>query len=283
MENKPNNINDDEITIDLHEVFGLLLNKAWLIAICAAAFAVIGFVVSFFIITPKYESTTSVYILSKKENTQLTLSDTQLATQLTKDYESLITSRSVLEQVINAFGFKHKTYEQLKSAVKVANENGTRIITITVSDSNPERARNLANEIRDVAATKIKGVMDIEAVNVVDTANFPVKQSEPSVPKWTVIFGFVGVLISAAVVIIRYMVDDTIKSSEDIEKYLGLSTLALIPDSNAEEGKKVKKKKKKTRYHSYENSSDFNDDISDKSKQDIMDILVEKEISHLDN
>ena len=83
--------------------------------------------------------------------------------------------------------------------------------------------------------------MDIEAVNVVDQANFPDSPVSPSIPKWTIIGVLVGIVISAAVIIIQHLLDDTIKTSEDIERYLGLSTLALIPvneGQNSNQGKR---------------------------------------------
>lgn len=63
--------------------------------------------------------------------------------------------------------------------------------------------------------------------------------------KWTFIGGVLGVLLVCVIILIQYLMDDTIKSSEDVEKYLGLSTLALIPVASDESGKKKKKKKRK--------------------------------------
>ena len=91
---------DDVIEIDLKEIFGVLLNKLWLIAICGIVAGVIGFCVSNFAITPQYRSTTKVYILNKQNGTNVTYNDLQMGTQLTKDYKVLITSRDVLEEVI---------------------------------------------------------------------------------------------------------------------------------------------------------------------------------------
>jgi capsular polysaccharide biosynthesis protein len=194
------------------------------------------------VLTPKYESTTRVYILNPNNSNNLTYSDTQLATQLTKDYEALITSRYVLEQVIDEFGLE-ESYEQLEDRISINNTTDTRIIDITVKDVDPQMAQYLANAIRDISAEHIKSVMDIEAVNVVDEANLPEEPSEPSVVKWTIAGFLLGLLACAAVVIIRFLLDDTIKSSEDIEKYLTLSTLALIPDAELEEKKKKKDSK----------------------------------------
>lgn len=236
---------DDVLEIDLLEVFGLLLHKLWLLALCTVLAGVLGFVWSAFVITPQYESTTGVYILSSSpDNNTLSYSDTQLASQLTKDYEELITCRSVLEMVIEECGLSD-TYGQLLERVTVENATDTRIVYITVKDPNPAKAQEIADSIREIASDHIKEVTDVEAVNVVDTANLPTAPAEPSILKWTVIAAALGLFLCAAVVIIRYLLDDTIKSSEDVEKYLGLSTLALIPMLQGESSTKKKKKKKR--------------------------------------
>ena len=228
--NQQNKENTDEIEIDLGEIFGLLLHRLWLILLCGIACGIIGFIVSSFIVTPKYDSTTKIYILNRQNNNNLTLSDTQLASQLTKDYTELVKSRYVLETVIKQCGL-NESYGTLLSRVTVANTTDTRIISITVRDESPQAAQTIANAIRTVSASHIKSVMDIEAVNVVDEANLPLSPAAPSITKYTVLAAAIGIVLSAIIIVICYLLDDTIKSSEDIEKYLGLSTLALIPVS----------------------------------------------------
>ena len=175
--NNSRNIDDDEIEIDLGEVFAVLWHRMWIILLCAIACAAIGFAVSFFIITPQYESTTKIYILNRSANSDtVTYSDTQLASSLTKDYEELVTSRTVLEDIISQYGLDEK-YEDMENRITVENTTDTRIISITVKDPDPQMAQNLANAVRDAAAKHIQKVMDIEAVNVVDEANLPDRKS----------------------------------------------------------------------------------------------------------
>lgn len=232
--NQQNKENTDEIEIDLGEIFGLLLHRLWLILLCGIVCGIIGFIVSSFIITPKYDSTTKIYILNRQNNDNLTLSDTQLASQLTKDYTELVKSRYVLETVIKQCGL-NESYGKLLDRVTVANTTDTRIISITVRDESPQAAQTIANAIRTVSASHIKSVMDIEAVNVVDEANLPLSPAAPSITKYTALAAAIGIVLSAIIIVICYLLDDTIKSSEDIEKYLGLSTLALIPLNTGEE------------------------------------------------
>lgn len=241
MENQKRN---DEIEIDLLEVFHILLSRIWLILSAGVFLALVCFAISKFILTPTYKSTTKIYILNKSESQTVTYSDVQMGTQLTKDYAELISSRYVLEEVIQILSLE-EDYDELRSMVSVNSPADTRIVSITVENVDPVQAMNIANCIREAASSHIQNVMDIEAVNVVETANMPMEKASPSVAMWTLAGGAIGVLLLCVVILIQYLLDDTIKSSEDVEKYLGLSTLALIPVMEEENNKKKKKKRRK--------------------------------------
>ena len=228
-----NVMENDEIEIDLREVFFCLLHRLWLIVLVAMLCGGIGFCISQFLIAPTYESTTQIYILNKQNENTVTYSDVQLGSQLTKDYAELIKSRYVLESVIDELQLVQNeepiSYETLLNKVNVSTPQDTRMLSIKVTDTDPMLAMEICNCIREVASDHIKSVMDIEAVNVVDEANLPTKKAGPSVAKWTLLAALIGAFLVMAVVIIIYIMDDTIKTSDDVEKYLGLSTLALIP------------------------------------------------------
>lgn len=244
---KTNGNRDSEvIQIDLLDIFGVIMHNMLLILLVAIMCALIGFGLSKFVITPTYESTTKIYILNKQDSNNVTYSDVQMGTQLTKDYAELINSRYVLEEVIQNLNLDIE-YKDFTGKVKVSTPTDTRIVAITVSDTDPVMALNEANAIREVASSHIQNVMDIDAVNVVESANMPTEKAYPSVRNWTIIGLILGALLIIVIKIIAYLMDDTIKTSEDVERYLGLSTLALIPIENDSNGNKKKKTTKKTR------------------------------------
>lgn len=255
------NTNDDVIEIDLQELIGLLLYKLWLIIICAIVGASGAFIISRFFVTPLYESTTSVYILNKNENSTVTYTDVQLGTQLTKDYAQMIKSRDVLEGVLEGYQL-NESYKSFADRVAVNTPSDTRMIQITVTDEDPYAAQLLADEVRKLAAEKITEVMDIQAVNTVDEANLPEKPASPSIIKWTAIGGALGIILCAAILIIRFLMDDTIKTTEDVEKYLQLSTLASIPVKD-EDSKKGRKR------HHEEYSSEFSEEDEEEEAEEI--------------
>ncbi len=256
MDTNVNQSYSEEVEIDLGEILGLMLHYAWLIVLSAVVAGVIGFCISKFAITPQYKSTTTVYILNKKENnTALATGDLQLASQLTKDYVQMIKSRKVLEEVINILQLE-ENYDSLTQRVDVTMITDTRMLEITVTDTSPLWAQSIADEIRNVASAHITSVMEIEAVNVVDDANLPTAPSSPSIKKWTAIAFLIGAFLCMAFLLIRLLLDDTIKTGDDVEKYLGLSTLALIPMMDEQEAQKEKVRQDKIIQSSEEDMED---------------------------
>ncbi|CCY34285.1 capsular polysaccharide biosynthesis protein [Ruminococcus sp. CAG:60] len=243
MENQVTN-NNDEIEIDLGEVFHLVISKLGVIILSGILLGVLSIIGTMLFITPKYESTTKIMVLNKQDNNTLTSADMQTSTQLTKDYAELIQSRTVLEGVIAQLNLD-MTYKEMLQKVSVETSSDSRIVSISVTDEDPYTASEIANAVRDMAAEHIQSVMDIEAVNVVDTANIPNEKASPSLAKNGVIGGLLGVIIAMAAVIIIYLTNDTIKVEEDVERYLGLSVLGSIPFSEKESRSKKKKSRKR--------------------------------------
>ena len=213
-------VDNDELTIDLGELFSVLWNKIYIIILAGIVLAFAAFAYTQLLITPKYTSTTSMYMLTKTEgSTGLTTSDLQTGTQLTQDYMELTKSRTVLEKVISTLNLD-MTVEELNSSVTTANTENTRIMTIEVENEDPELARDIADTLREAASNKIEEIMNIDAVNTIEDANLPTSPSSPSVMKNTAIGAILGILISAGIIILLFMMDDTIKTPEDVEKYL---------------------------------------------------------------
>ena len=224
----------DVMTIDLFEVFQVIWHWLWLIVLVALACGTAAYAFSKFVLPEEFESTTKIYVLDKSgaggTNSQSTYSDLQVGMQLTKDYVELIKSRTVLEAVMKDNHLDQTyTYEQFAEMVNVQTPADTRIVTITVTNHDPALAQKLADDIRKRSGELIIDTMQIDAVNTYEKANYPDRKSAPSCGRWAVVAALIGALAVSAVVIARYLLDDTIKTSDDVEKYLGLSNLALIP------------------------------------------------------
>lgn len=236
---------DEEIEIDLREVFAVIISKLWLIIMIGVIFALAAIIGTKLFITPQYKSVTKMYVLSRQDNDTLTSSDLQMSAQLTVDYEEVIQSRTVAESVIAALNLD-MTPEELIKKIAVSSADSSRVLSITVTDPDPYVARDIADTVRDTSADQIKTVMNIEAVNVVDMANIPDSPSSPSIKKNGAVAGLFGCFLAIAVILILHITNDTIKTAEDVERYLGISTLGTIPlDKNSVDSKPQKEKKSK--------------------------------------
>ena len=227
MEQQNNKSQETELELDVREVFFALVQKWYLIGLAGFLFAAAAFCISKFVIPEKYESKTSIYILNQNEE-DITYSDLQLGSTLTKDYEVLVESRTVLENAIDKLALDI-TYDELAGMVSVSVPDSTRIVEISVKTTDPGLSQQIADQVREIASTTITEVMKVDAVNVVEKANYPDKKCSPSVAKNTVLGGFIGVFIAGAVILLIVMFKDTICTQDDIEKYLNVSTLGVIP------------------------------------------------------
>lgn len=265
----PTNNVSDEVEIDLQELFFFLLRKLWILILVAIIGGGIAFAYTKFLVTPMYQSNTSIYILNKRDaGTTLTTSDLSVSTQLTKDYAKLITSRRVLEGVIENLGL-NTTPDALNRSISVSTLTDTRIIQIGVKNANPTNAKIIADEVRIQASEVIQSVMDIEAVNVVDVADLPKNPISPSMKKNVLLGAAAGFVVIAGLFVVQFLLDDTIKTADDVERYLQLSTLANIPVFGEDEKKKGKKKSSK--------KEDSVNKPSSKKSEDELEIVSEKE------
>lgn len=243
------NVQNDEVEIDIGHILLILWEKILVIIATGIIVGLAGFLVSKFLITPKYESETKLYVLNRANDSATTLSDVQLSTQLTKDYQILVTSAPVMNQVIKELGLNMKASE-LASTISVDTPSDTRVLQITVTSDDPKRAKDIADKVAQVSSKKICDIMKIEQVNVIEEGSMSEEPAVDTVQKWTLIGLALGIVLSCAVIIIRSMLDDTVKTTEDVEKYFDLSTLAVIPiseemDDGLGKNKKSRKTKKK--------------------------------------
>lgn len=238
---------NDEIEIDIRELFFVLKSKIVIILLAGIIMAVGSGIWSNFFIKPLYTTSTKLYIVSKT-SISTTITDLQLGTQLTKDYMVLVKSRPVVEQVIENLGLK-MSYESLANSITLSNPSDTRILAITTTHSDPYRAKEIVDEFAKVSSTQISKIMDVQKPSIVEEGNIEKVPSSPNVKKNILIGGLMGAFIVAFIVILLHVLDDTVKTSEDVEKYLGLNTLGLIPieEGTMKEIRKTRRKRLKQR------------------------------------
>ncbi|HEM2864878.1 TPA: capsular biosynthesis protein CpsC [Streptococcus suis] len=224
-----NNQEVNTIEIDVLFLLKTIWRKKFLILLTAVLTAGLAFVYSSFLVTPQYDSTTRIYVVSQnvEAGAGLTNQELQAGTYLVKDYKEIILSQDVLTQVATELNLN----EDLKEKVSVSIPVDTRIVSISVRDADPNEAARIANSLRTFAAQKIVEVTKVSDVTTLEEA---VPAEEPTTPniKRNIILGLLaGGVLATGLVLVMEVLDDRVKRPQDIEEVMGLTLLGVVPDS----------------------------------------------------
>ena len=184
---------------------------------------------SVFFIKPKYTSTTRIYVVSRSSDTSLTNQDLQAGSYLVNDYKEVITSSEVLSSVIDQEKLSMSASE-LSKDIAVTIPTDTRVISISVTDTDAQRACDIANTVREVAAEKIKAVTKVDDVTTLESATKPSHPSSPNVKKNAAIGALAGVFLAVVGILVAEVLDDRVRRPEDIEEVLDMTLLGVVPD-----------------------------------------------------
>ena len=219
------------VEIDIVSLLKTIWKRKFLIILTALITAVIALGYSVFIANPSYQRTTRIYVVNRQqtENNALTKQDLQAGAYLVKDYKEIILSQDVLSTVISELKLSSTTAD-LAGKVTVSVPTDTRIVSITVTNGDPNQASRIANTLREVAAEKIITVTKVSDVTTLEEAEAPKSPSSPNIRR-NVMIGFVGGAVAMVVlVLIVEVLDDRVKKPEDIEEVMGMSLLGIVPD-----------------------------------------------------
>jgi capsular polysaccharide biosynthesis protein len=218
--------------MELKEYLNILLKRIWLIVVFPIIASILSMYVSFFVLAPVYESNTTLYIITKSSGNEFSIAYNDLLTsqQLVKDYKEIVKSRRVTSRVIDELNITNLSASKLADKISVNSKNDTRLIEIKVEDNNPELASNIANKVAEVFISEITKFMNLENINIVDTAQPSIDPIKPRPLMNTAVAFIVGLLLAVGLAFAIEYLDDTIKSAEDVEKYLGVTVLGSVPE-----------------------------------------------------
>lgn len=224
----------DEVEIDLLELAAVVWHKLWLIVIGLLVGAAGAYALVTFAMTPKYKATTTIYIFSKTTSIS-SMADLQIGSSLTEDFQIIAKTRGVIETAIRELENEGKlemysySYDSLVSRVTITNPASSHMLRVTVEDTDPIRAANFSNKISDLLREQISEIMNTDRPSVVESALPPQNAASPNVVRDTMLGAMLGAMLMVALIVIRHLGDDTIKTSDDVHKYLGLDVLAEFP------------------------------------------------------
>ncbi|WP_274641684.1 Wzz/FepE/Etk N-terminal domain-containing protein [Streptococcus equinus] len=226
------NTNDNaSIEIDVLYLLRKLWSKKFFIVFVGLLVGTIALLGSVFFIKPKYTSTTRIYVVSRSSDTTLTNQDLQAGSYLVNDYKEVITSSEVLASVIDQEKLSMSA-GQLSGEISVNIPTDTRVISISVTDTDAQRACDIANTVREVAAEKIKAVTKVDDVTTLESATKASHPSSPNVKKNAAIGFLAGVFVAIVGILVAEVLDDRVRRPEDIEEVLGLTLLGVVPDAD---------------------------------------------------
>ena len=218
--------------INLKEVYSYFKSRLLWMILAIVVIVIIGNVYTILTRVPMYQSNTTIVLVgeSKKEYSQ---TDSQLNQNLIGTYSEIITSRKVLQQVIDNLKLK-MTVDELSQNITTSSVEDTEIIRITVNNEKKKMAAEIANEVADVFSDEIQDIYNLENVAIIDKAEDAKEPYNINYVKDNVIYLMIGVVLSFGVVFVMYYFDTTIKSSEIVEEKLGLTVIGIVPKESKE-------------------------------------------------
>ena len=222
--------------LDLKELFSIFWNKKTEIILITLILMVIGIIYTFAFVTPEYKSSTTLVLATlnngekSSSSDAITQTDLTLNSNLVSTYSELIKSKTVLREVIDNLNIKDLDEEQLKDNIKVSSVSDTELIEISVSSEKAAYASEIANEIAKVFTDKVSEIYNINNVHIVDKAETAQEPYNINHIKDIIIFAFIGIVIAVVKVLVGNMLDNTIKTEQDVEKATGLLVLAQVPE-----------------------------------------------------
>lgn len=229
QENQRQALNEEDV-IDLQEIFYALLRKIWVILAAVVLGGAAGGAYSYFLLTPQYTSAAKIYVLTR-ETTLTSLADLQIGTQLTQDYKTIITGRSVMQEVVDKLHLD-MDYKTLAQKVKVDNPTDTRILSISATDPDAALAKDIVDMTAQVASDYIGEIMEMTPPKLIESGEVATEKTSPSNGKNAALGGLLAAVLVCGYITLTVIMNDTIKTEEDVEKYLDLPVLATIPESS---------------------------------------------------
>ena len=218
--------------IDLKKMIKAFWDRKIAVFVILLVCIALGYVYTTYFVNPMYTATSTAILTSNTETeegqTAVTQSEVTLNNSLLSTYRGIATSDSVVSTVISNLGLNISA-EALKSQITVASATNTQIIQISVENDDPSLAAKIANEIRKVFTDRVAELYDMQNIKPLDDAKVPTEPSNINHVKDILLFLAGGIVLSVIYVVLANLLDNTVKSSSDIEKAIGINVIAEIP------------------------------------------------------
>ena len=221
--------NNEEMEIDLIELFGFFITKIWWIIGAFLAGALLAGLITHFAITPKYTATAKMYMVSSSSQSVVDLTDLNIGQTISSDYVELLKTRPIVEGVLEEKNLPY-TYNEMLNMISLSIVNNTRIIKIDVTSTDRKEAMRIANSLADKGVSELPKLMETPEPHIAEYAIVPVNKSAPSLTKNTMIGALLAMLMMLGIFTVQFLMDDTFRYAEDIEREFGVMPLTVIPE-----------------------------------------------------
>lgn len=235
-ESRIQRMQEAENEIDLVELAMMLIGKFKAILFCTLLCAVVLNAYTYLMVDPTYESTATLYVVSASNGGVVDLTDLNIGSSLKDDYRVLIQRYPVLSRTIEELSLDI-TPEILQKKMRIENPTDTRILTITITDTDPAMARDIANKVAEISTEYLPDVMSSDAPNIAEHARIAEHKSGPSYSKATIMGGLIGFILACMYFIVMFLMDNTVKTDDELERLTGAMPLATIPYSKVMDSK----------------------------------------------
>ncbi|MDD3305521.1 MAG: Wzz/FepE/Etk N-terminal domain-containing protein [Acetobacterium sp.] len=222
--------------VNFKELFEIIIKKWWLILLLTIVGFGIAYIYTVKYVTPVYEANTVLYI--GQEGGSLGSIDVSLGqlnanSQLLVDYKQIASTRLVVNEVIKNLGL-NISYDQFRNNVIIESVLDSRLFTVGFRHSDPQLAKQISDELAKQLTVAVLQIVGVENIRILDQALVPQVPISPNVPLNTIIGGLLGFFISLFVIILMFLMNDTVMNEDDIEKLIGIAVLGDIPEFKGE-------------------------------------------------
>lgn len=220
---------NQQAEIDLVDLFGFYMSRWPLLVAAVLIGAIVAGTFTYFLIPDRFTAVSRMYMVSASSDSVVSLADLNIGTSLSSDYVELMQSRPVIEDVIDKLELEY-SYEQMLGMINLSVVPNTRIVKISVTSTDPREAMEIANQLARTSKVQLPKVMEAPTPSIAEPAILPTRRSSPSLSKNVAIGSLLALMAVLGVLTALYLLDDTIKTSEDLDKVLGIMPLSLIPE-----------------------------------------------------
>jgi capsular polysaccharide biosynthesis protein len=216
--------------LNLKDIVKIISKRWWIILVSVLICVTASVIISYFVQVPLYQSSSTLYV--GKKNVLITdqgYNDVMLGNQLVKDYRELILSRAVATRVLTDLNITYLNADQLSSKIKVSLKNDTRVIEISVTDHDNVLAKSIADDVANVFKLKVFEIMQVDNINIIDTAEVAKSPISPDKRLNVIVSFLLGLILGIGINFLIEYLDNTIKTPDDIKKYLDLPVVGVIP------------------------------------------------------